>query len=76
MIEIFVFWLVFILSLHSSNGIEIPYNVLLLQKQKCPYTQMRAGLHEKLKKLENTDTMVNLGIAVMILVVMVSSSLL
>ncbi|KAH0876943.1 hypothetical protein HID58_064337, partial [Brassica napus] len=49
---------------------------LKTEKQKCPYSEMRADLHEKLKKIENVDTMVNLSIAVMILVVMVSSSLL
>ncbi|CAH8356047.1 unnamed protein product [Eruca vesicaria subsp. sativa] len=49
---------------------------LKTEKQKCPYSQMRADLHEKLKKIENVDTVVNLSIAVMILVVMVSSSLL
>lgn len=49
---------------------------LLLQKQKCPYSQMRADLHKKLEKLENVDTVVNLSIAVMVVVVMVSSSLL
>ncbi|KAG2320102.1 hypothetical protein Bca52824_013315 [Brassica carinata] len=49
---------------------------LKTEKQKCPYTQMRADFHEKLVKLENVDTMVNLSVAVMVLVVIVSSSLL
>lgn len=73
MINIFAYWPVFILF-----GVEIEIHMLclLLQKQKCPYSNMRADLHEKLKKIENVDTVVNLSIAVMILVVMVSSSLL
>ncbi|KAF8110342.1 hypothetical protein N665_0085s0068 [Sinapis alba] len=49
---------------------------LKTEKKKCPYTQMRADFHGKLVKLENVDTMVNLSIAVMVLVVIVSSSLL
>ncbi|XP_010489334.1 PREDICTED: putative GPI-anchor transamidase isoform X2 [Camelina sativa] len=55
---------------------NIQNDELKTEKQKCPYTQMRVDLHKKLEKLENVDTVVNLGIAVMLLVVMVSSSLL
>ncbi|KAL0732515.1 hypothetical protein Bca4012_008724 [Brassica carinata] len=44
-------------------------------KQKCPYTQMRADLHDKLKRIENVDTVVNLSVVVMVLVAMVQSSL-
>lgn len=62
--------------IHSGNIRITSLRSLLLQKQKCPYTQMRADLHEKLEKLENVDTVVNLSIAVMVLVVIVSSSLL
>ncbi|XP_023644957.1 putative GPI-anchor transamidase isoform X2 [Capsella rubella] len=55
---------------------NIPNDELKTEKQKCPYTQMRVDLQEKLEKLENVDTVVNLSIAVMFIVVMVSSSLL
>ncbi|CAN8294932.1 unnamed protein product [Cochlearia groenlandica] len=60
-------------DLHSTN---IPKDELETEKQKCPYTQMRKDLHEKLGKLENVDTVVNLSIAVMVLFVTISSSLL
>ncbi|CAH2038540.1 unnamed protein product, partial [Thlaspi arvense] len=60
-------------NLQNANN---PNDDLKNEKQKCPYTQMRADLQEKLEKLENVDTMVNLSIAVMVLVVIVSSSLL
>jgi phosphatidylinositol glycan class K len=60
-------------ELENTN---IPNDELIAEKQKCPYSQMRADLHEKVEKLENVDTVVNLSIAVMVLAVMVSSSLL
>jgi phosphatidylinositol glycan class K len=64
------------LSEQDLQNADIPNDELNNEKQKCPYTQMRADLHEKLEKLESVDTVVNLSIAVMVLVVIVSSSLL
>ncbi|KAG2260103.1 hypothetical protein Bca52824_079397 [Brassica carinata] len=52
-----------------------PNDELKTEKQKCPYTQMRADLHDKLKRIENVDTVVNLSVVVMVLVAMVQSSL-
>ncbi|XP_024008515.1 GPI-anchor transamidase isoform X3 [Eutrema salsugineum] len=64
------------LSEHDLQNANNPNDDSKTEKQKCPYSQMRADLHEKLEKLENVDTVVNLSIAVMVLVVMVTSSLL
>ncbi|XP_010531818.1 PREDICTED: putative GPI-anchor transamidase isoform X2 [Tarenaya hassleriana] len=59
-------------NVEASNEIH----ELKTEKKQCPYTQMRRDLHERLEKLADVDTVVNLGIVTMLLLVAASTCLL